>query len=137
MITVNITNVRVEEELGAIVVTADVPDLEGHPGLPSVGTNEDGTPMGTEGDYWIPFQAIADRRAGYNLESDEEAIDAIMREHMVRIGGLPPEGPKLADRLGGLHADVTVDRGGHDDALVSAAQDAQVALDTVLQPPDG
>jgi len=61
----------------------------------------------------IPRAAVANRREGYGLDSDEAAIRAILKEHMTRILQLPADAsanPKLA-RMGGLRNDVTIRQG--------------------------
>lgn len=59
----------------------------------------------------IPYRAIANRRDVYQLESDEEAVNAVMKEHAKRLNKLPDgdEHEELAiNRMGGLRADVKV-----------------------------
>lgn len=60
----------------------------------------------------IPLAAIASRMHGYGLKTPEEAIDAILREHAVRLHDLEiaehgAANPKYK-RLGGLAKEVTL-----------------------------
>lgn len=59
----------------------------------------------------IPVEALADRRRGYGLASDEDALMAIMREHAFRIGELEQEGEERHHQMGGMHSEVEVTHG--------------------------
>ncbi len=59
---------------------------------------------------YIPLAAIENRKAIYGLETDDDAIMAILKEHATRELGLPqhdhPE-PRIA-QMGGLRQDVVI-----------------------------
>lgn len=57
----------------------------------------------------IPDDAFADRMWVYGLETEREALEALVREHAVRMGHAEPNGLKLHERMGGLHPDVEVE----------------------------
>lgn len=47
-------------------------------------------------------EALANRREGYGLETDAEALDAILREHALRLSVHEPKSADLIDLHGGL-----------------------------------
>lgn len=57
---------------------------------------------------YIPPAAIANRMIAYQLESQEEALEAILKEHAVRLHGLKTEGTDKVTRMGGLHIGATI-----------------------------
>ncbi len=75
----------------------------------------------------VPLPALVNRRAVYGLATDEEALEAVLREHATRLNALPGDGhpdPRIA-RMGGLRRDVTVkigDRGSLCTALAGGQQ---------------
>lgn len=72
------------------------------------GRGEDGRGL----NVYIPLAAIENRKAIYGLETDDDAIMAILKEHATRELGLPqhdhPE-PRIA-QMGGLRKDVIIER---------------------------
>lgn len=84
-----------------------------------------GVPGYEQLDVYFHELAIADRMAGYDLDSPEDAIDALIREHVIRVVRHPadhepelpadlvallaPEGDGRVHELGGVHSKVTVE----------------------------
>lgn len=69
-----------------LVVTIDVGPLEGH-------------------EIIIPAEAIENRRVGYGLSDPLSAVEAIVREHVFRMGALAPPPPaEVADDDAGVVA---------------------------------
>lgn len=56
----------------------------------------------------VPLDALASRRTIYGLATDDEALDAILKEHGKWLGGLDDSDDPRLNRLGGLRRDVTV-----------------------------
>lgn len=82
---------------------ADGPQpVEGHPPILVLDV------AGIDGPVAVPLPALADRMAVYGLDSEEEALNAILREHAVRLGHAEPHSEDRRGRMGGLHPNVTV-----------------------------
>lgn len=117
MSKITVKSVETDEQ-GNIVIICDVPR----------GKWADGLADDTHIDHPIILHpaAIANRMFAYGLDTKEEGIEAILREHCVRLGDIPPDNPKahakavkavrvgehtIEDKvhlLGGLHSKATV-----------------------------
>lgn len=70
----------------------------------------------------VPCAAIADRMRGYGLATEAEALEAIMREHALRLSTLTPTASDLVATLGGLDDRITVSLSDDHVAALDAAQ---------------
>lgn len=85
-----VTVKSISEEQGYIVVVADVGGEIDHP-------------------IYMHRDAIPNRIDLYELATHAEALDAIMREHELRISGAAAKSETLLDVLGGVDDRVSVD----------------------------
>lgn len=84
--------------------------------------------------------AIANRMAAYGLATEQDALEAIVREHTLRLSTLAPKSDALVDVHGGTDDRITITSGSNSDAatvLATPAIAAQIAnaLPAPDQPP--
>lgn len=87
---------------GWIIVTADLTGLD---------LEHDMGGLDVDHPIYLRPEAIANRMVGYGLATPEEALDAILREHSLRLSTLQPKSDDHIDQLGGLDDRITVDCG--------------------------
>jgi len=79
--------------------------------IPGSGKDVNGLRLTDEHLIVVPLAALDTRRTIYGLANNVDALDAVLREHVKRICGLPDSDdhtdPNI-NKLGGLRHDVTV-----------------------------
>lgn len=98
---VHVRSIEVLPEDNHVVNLLVLADIEGYPFNPHR--------------IYLPHGALETRRLIYGLDTHEEAIDALLREHGFRLSGvlddvptLEPEGEDRHHQFGGVHRSVRV-----------------------------
>lgn len=91
----DITDAYYDPHGNFVVKTQDILDAEGNPAGHTI---------------QLPPEAIGSRMALYGLDTPEEAVDAILREHGCRLDPdiKEPYGLTKKEAPGGLHSEVTI-----------------------------
>lgn len=86
---------------GWIVVTVDLSELDLEHEMPN--------DLHKEHQIYLRPEALVNRMMGYGLETPEEALDAILREHGLRLSTLQPQSEELIHQLGGTDDRISVE----------------------------
>lgn len=87
---------KVETRGPYIVITCDVPQGSWMDNMPADQNGQKNQHLNHE--ISMEPAAVADRMLHYGLATPEEAVQAILREHCVRLGDVPPDSPPAHKR---------------------------------------